>query len=190
MQIKREIHRIRFLKNVKEDDLVINIDECNVSQDTHSHKSWILKGKRISLEFEFYTHNFNYFLNLKWWLEFLLYSLELNQLSKVYRILIKFKEIYSKKWRINKRIVIILLDNASFYTAKQTIEFLKKNFSDSVFITQYSPQNAPVENFFSILKSKLCTQAKGLSVNFPSSKWIKRVEEWLNKIKVKEILNI
>ena len=38
---------------------------------------------------------------------------------------------------------------------------MQKKFAAIFFLPQYSPQYAPVENFFSVMKSNLCSKFKG-----------------------------
>ena len=45
LELKRSIYKVRYLKAIKNNDLVINIDECTLPQDTYCRKSWSSKGK-------------------------------------------------------------------------------------------------------------------------------------------------
>ena len=58
------------------------------------------------------------------------------------------------------------------------------------FPLQYSPQYAPIENFFSLLKHKLCTNLKGKFVGLSSDLATKGIEKWLKDIKSSEILGM
>ena len=49
LELKRLIYRVRYPKAIGTNDLMINIDECTLSQDTYCRKSWSSKGKRAEL---------------------------------------------------------------------------------------------------------------------------------------------
>ena len=61
LELKRAIHRIRFLKTVNVEDIVINIHEWIVSRDTHPHISWNLKGERGELKSIYFTTSISLF---------------------------------------------------------------------------------------------------------------------------------
>ena len=49
LELKRAIYRIQFLKMIRSNDLLINIDECIVNRETLPQKSWSDKGQRAEL---------------------------------------------------------------------------------------------------------------------------------------------
>ena len=40
LELKRSLYRVRYLKGIRTNNLVINIDECTASWDIYCRKSW------------------------------------------------------------------------------------------------------------------------------------------------------
>ena len=100
------------------------------------------------------------------------------------------KKFINSKWKIQNRRLILLLDNASSHSAKQTIKFIMENFHGVFFLPQYSPNMRRLRFFFSLLKHKLCTNLKGKFVGLSSDLATKGIEKWLKNIKSSEILGM
>ena len=74
----------------------------------------------------------------------------------------------------------ILLDNASIHLSGFTKRITKKLVARMMFLPQYSPQLAPVELVFGILKRKISTQRKQKSISFGSVDGRKEISFALN----------
>ena len=154
-------------------------------------KFWSLKGERAELKSITFTTSISIIsgISTDGWSFSHLQSNSINS-ARFIQFLVDLKKFIKIKWKIRNRRIVILLDNASFHSAKTTIEFLVRNFQVVFFLPQYSLQYASVENFFSLLKSKLYSNARGRSVSLKTSSGIKLVEEWIKEIGAKEILGM
>ena len=63
---------------------------------------------------------------------------------------------------------------------------MQNKFGAIFFLPQYSPQYAPVENFFSVLKSNLCSKLKGKYQESHSEATLKTIKG----IESQQILNM
>ena len=89
-------------------------------------------------------------------------SFKVNQLSKVYRVFIRFKEIYFNKVKNQEEKSYYLIGQCKLSYSRVNYWIFEEKLSGNVFPSPIFPQYVQVENFFSILKSKLCTQTKRL----------------------------
>ena len=77
--------------------------------------------------------------------------------------------------------IMLILDNAPIHQANVVLEFINTSKLRWVFLPQYSPELAPVETAFAILKQKAWMNAnQGISLDSEEGKHL--VEEWLQKI--------
>ena len=176
------------MKNIEEDDLILNADEWIINRGTPSLKSWSFRGERAeikSISFEksasiisvifstgwHFSHIHSQTINSNSFIDFL------NDLEKFIRI---------NQLNKNKR-MILLLDNSTSHTAKVVIKAIKSLFRIAFFLPQYSPQYAPVENFFSSFKSKLVRNLQTKTNDLHTKFTQEEIEKALKKIGSKEI---
>ena len=50
LELKRAIYRINLLRTIDSTDLLINMDECAISRNTHPKYSWSLKWRRAEMK--------------------------------------------------------------------------------------------------------------------------------------------
>ena len=63
---------------------------------------------------------------------------------------------------------LVILDNASIHHAKVVKDYMKKEGLNVAYIPQYSPEMAPVEHYFSILKQTVINKARGKNIDWRS----------------------
>ena len=103
--------------------------------------------------------------------------------SNFKEFLVDLKNYIQAKWYIKGRRIVIILDNASSHKANRSEKFMKANFGSIFFLPKYTPQYAPVKNFFSVLKSNLWSKLKGKYQSSQSSSTMKQyVNRWLKFI--------
>ena len=176
------------MKNIEEDDLILNADEWIINRGTLPLKSWSFRGERAeikSISFEksasiisvisstgcHFSHIHSQTINSNSFIDFL------NDLEKFIRI---------NQLNKNKR-MILLLDNSTSHTVKVVIKAIKSLFKIAFFLPQYSPQYAPVENFFSSFKSKLVRNLQTKTYDLHTKFAQEEIEKALKKIGSKEI---
>ena len=171
LELKRAIYLIQFLKMIRSNDLLINIDECIVNRETLPQKSWSDKGQRAELRSIEFTKSASIITAISsdgWHFSCMNFnSINSNIFELFVTDLRKFIRI-NDIW--NERRIIWLLYNGSTHAAAKVLIVLKKSFNVVFFLPQYSPQYAPVENFFSSFKSKLWRRCKGKTYNLHSIK--------------------
>ena len=84
-----------------------------------------------------------------------------------------------------KEKIIVVLDNASYHSWKQTVEFLQANKIKTHFLPPYSPTLAPVEILFKYLKSNIRKQSSSNFINFESSSGIQAIKQACSQISKK-----
>lgn len=145
-----------FVENVTSNDLLINIDECSVSRHTRERMSWSAKG---------YDQEFNALcfrgsvsvitaVSSDGWHFSHVHSSSIGgaKFSGFIKDLAKFLR---SSYRTPNRRIIVFLDNSSVHKARTVTAALKALCDFVCFLPTYTPQYAPVENFFSVFKSSL-----------------------------------
>ena len=77
---------------------------------------------------------------------------------------------------------IALVDNASYHKTKESRLKLTEIFDHVFFIPPYTPQYAPIELFFNIVKMKLKKHIKDAAINLNSSVGEKKIKEIISLI--------
>ena len=155
-EIKRAINRINLLQIIEATDLVINIDEWTISRNTHQKYSWSLKRKKAEMRSIIFDKSVSLIsgISSEGWSFTHLHKSTIDS-SKFKEFLVDLKKFILTKWKIKGRRAVIILDNASSHKAKIWVMYMNENFDAVLFLPQYTPQYAPVENFFSVLKKQL-----------------------------------
>ena len=137
---------INQFKNIKNDSLIVSIDESGFDKRPKQVYGYNLKGKRLFMNYKNYSVD--------------KYSLLLaisNNGKKEFIIEKKYinNEIFGKF--INSlnfpENTYFLLDNASIHKTKKVLEIFKNKKYIPLFIPPYSPEFNPVELIFGIIKS-------------------------------------
>ena len=164
------------------------MDEWTINRDTLPLKSWSKRGERTELKsiyFEKSASIISVISSTGWHFSHIhLDAINSEKFIQFMNDLKKFVRI--KKLNKNRR-MILLLDNSTSHTANAVIKALEGRFRIVLFLPQYSPQYAPVENFFSSFKSKLTQNLQAKTYNLHTSFTHEIIEKSLKKIGIKEI---
>ena len=125
----------------------------------------VLKEKGMSLKVSFLHPQFQLFLNLKWWLEFLFTSFKINLFSKVYSILIRFKEIYSYKMKNQEMNSYYLIGLCKLSCIKVNYWILMKNFQGVFSFPNIHHNILQLKTFFHYRKAS-CTYIQKIISKF------------------------
>ena len=93
------------------------------------------------------------------------------------------------KYRCTSKRTIIMLDNAATHRTKNVINIMKENFDLVYYLPPYSPQYAPVEHFFSLLKNTISKSCKQKWINLNSEKGRSEISSALQSIVSSFIIN-
>ena len=160
---------IKMSKVIDSFDVLINIDESSFTRLTKKDFSWIPKGKKQIVKSISFRNS--------WSLVTAIFSTGSAIAAKsvgavnselfihFLNLLAKFIEDGEKTKLQN---CLVILDNASIHRSKITIDKIKSIGFSVAFIPQYSPEMAPIEHYFSKLKSTVINRARGQSIDWRS----------------------
>ena len=156
LEIKRAIYRINLLQTIEATDLVISIDEWKISRNTHQKYYWSLKRKKAEIRSIIFDKPVSLISGISsdGWSFTHLHKSTINS-SKFKEFLADLKKFILTKWKIKGIRVVIILDNPSSHKAKIWVMYMNENFEVVLFLPPYTPQYAPVDNFFICFKEQL-----------------------------------
>ena len=162
----RKIFSIKFSKNVNEDTLIINVDESTLSRSCKSFYSWSKKGQSTEFKNIIFQGSLSMILAV---------SFDENWLMGIKRNTINSNSFVQfianlEKWvNDNNRFgyidILITLDNCRWHFSKLSLIALSKIKMRVMFLCPYSPDFAPVEQWFSFIKQKLILNNKTKYIN-------------------------
>ena len=129
LEIKKALFSINLLKTIGSTDLLINIDECTINRDTRPMYSWSQKNKLVELKGNIFNKSISIIAGISsegWSFSHLLKTTITS--LKFWEYLIDLDKFIDSKWRIKNRRVIVIIDNSSSHTAKQSIETMQNKF--------------------------------------------------------------
>ena len=185
----RKLFISRVSRLLEGSPILISIDESSFGHTIHKAYGWAPIGKRREVQdFSFsgsskmiaaIMSDGNYFwrisnsnTNTAIFVEFL----------SDFRKALALNESYSQK-----RLVAII-DNASYHRSSTSFQMLSRTFSNVIFLPQYSPQFAPIELFFLILKSKMRSLELRTSVNLSKEQGREVIQELVRNLEPYQII--
>ena len=100
------------------------------------------------------------------------------------------KEFVKTKMRLPIGKVLLILDNASIHKSKS----MKKQYINEgfrvIFLPAYAPELAPIEKYFSIIKSRMLKEASGVQLSWSSDDTIERLSKVIAKTTREEIISL
>ena len=171
---------IQILPNI---DIIVNIDEACFSHYLMKNRSWIRKGyegivtnKRFSGSVSLIScitsigWSFNATvagtINHKLFIEYLTYLMN----------------FLTNKNAAKRNNILIILDNASSHKTGSVKEFIEKWGAHTAFIPTYSPELAPVEKYFGLLKDIIRRDKTYATLNWKSKQGIQIIADSIKKI--------
>ena len=155
----RILFAIKFAKFINKNTLILNLDESSINRSIKNDYSWSLKG--ISKEAKNAP-----FVGSAWIISCILsngnwISLITNNTVNSIKFVVFLENL--KQWlrnnnNFNYSDVLLLLDNWSIHKSRESIKKLKKINAKILYLPPYSPNFAPVEEFFGIMKMKIKKQ--------------------------------
>ena len=165
----RSLFAVKLSKEITFNSLLINIDESSINRFVKSNYSWGYKGKPVEWRNASFTESISWVLAIcsnGSWLWFLSnQTIDGKTFVWFTKILDNWLKLY-ENFGYNE--VIIILDNWSIHKGKLTQGLLKKLSYKVFYIPAYSPEFAPVEMSFSLLKRTLSesNKNKGIKLSF------------------------
>ena len=190
-----KVHAIRFSQEISLNTLIINIDESSINRHIKCNFSWSLKG----ISKEAINSPFSGFISLImaiWsngaWMAYMTnQSIDGNKFSTFLSNLSKWIK-NSKNFGYDN--VIIILDNSSVHKTKEVKSRFSKMKAKVLYLAPYSPQFAPIEMYFGLLKRYLWriseNKNKRISIKESTSIIIKAMKEIKADVIVKMFNNL
>ena len=152
----RQLFAIEFSKLVEKSSLVINIDETSINRHIKSNYSWSKKGRTNEAKNSSFIGSINVVMAI--WSNGNWFSLLMNNTSDSDNFSMFIKQL--NRWLVannyfDHRHIIITMDNWSIHKCKKIKEILRQMRVDIIYLPAYTPQFAPIEMCFSMLKNKL-----------------------------------
>ena len=95
--------------------------------------------------------------------------------------------VFDLKMKLNETIIIIM-DNSSIHKSKKTLDFIRKRKAFYSFLPAYSPEVAPIELLFNVIKRRLTKNKRYNIINLSGEDVMNKIREILASVSRAEIL--
>ena len=184
----RTLHAIEFTSIWEDGTLFINIDEVLFSNKTKQEYSWIPKGRWGKIGNVLFSGSKSLITAITskgdWFSIFLLW----NNNSDVFISFMK-KLLLWIKYDLNHDLkkTLIILDNLKVHRLKTTLNFLSQWEASFSFIPAYTPEIAPIELVFNILKKRFVKQNSSSGLKLYKKEAFREIREAFSSIDREEI---
>ena len=182
---------VKLVKAMNDFSILINIDETLFSRTTRPIYSWLERGKEWSIGNIWCTNSTSLITSIT--STGSIYASSISDSAKGSTIFDYFqglKEFIQDKLKIDIRRWLILFDNAPTHRSKVVKEFIKEESLSVVFIPAYSPELAPIEKYFALLKRIVTRKAWKDEVNWKKEESMVIIKRATQSIPCKIISNI
>ena len=187
----RQLFAVKFWQEVSSDTLIINIDVTSINRHIKWNYLWSLKGQAKECTNSPFSGSMSIVMSIcsnGAWMSYLT-----NQTfdGQKFTIFLNHLDIWIQR---NKLLgfndAVIILDNSSVHKVKGVKLKLSKLRMKVIFLAPYSPQLAPIEMYFGILKRRLYqnTQYKSHNINIKEN--IPIILKALKEIKSEVIIKL
>ena len=184
----RMLHSLELINIWEEDTLFININEVLFSNKTKQEYSWVPKGKWGKIGNILFSGSKSLIVaitsNGDWFATYLLW----NNNSDVFIEFMKKLILWIKlDLHYDLKKTIIILENLRVHKSKTTLKSLWKWEVSFSFIPAYTPEIAPIELVFNILKKRLIKQNSLNWLKLDKREAFREIREAFSSIDKKEI---
>ena len=158
-----------FVDMLRNDTLIVNVDEATISRSLKIEYSWSIKGKSTEFKNAPFSGSVKVIMAILsngFWFAMLTQS---NIDSEVF---IEFLDLINQWIRRNCLFgyskIIMTLDNCPCHQSKKTKKFMEKLGYKILFLPPYSPQLSPIEGVFGVLKHRLKMKYRFSAINLSS----------------------
>ena len=161
---------------------IVNIDESSLSRLTKTDYTWGIKGVPVVTKNVRFIGSLNIITAIS--TSGYSYSTILTETTNS-KIFIQFLKQLVNNLKLNEKVketeILIVMDNSQVHQSKIVIEHLQLWGVKYLFLPSYSPELAPVELFFGILKQRIL-RTKTKTLNLQKESGIKEIARELEKI--------
>ena len=180
IKLKKIIFWVEYANMINNRIVLVNIDETLFSNSTKRNYSWAKRGQPTFRENIWFSGSVSIIVSITSEGNVHYSSLQENNNSDNFidylKNLMKWIDVDLKLWR---KKVILLMDNSPIHTSKIWRDFLNSLGWVILFLPPYSPEYAPVELFFNVIKTRFVSKWNGLFVKL---KMEESIEELRNCI--------
>ena len=185
----RILYSIRLAKQLKEQILLINIDEVSFAPEVLNSRSWLKKGINWELFSLKYSGSVSMILAVTSDGDYLAAILKSRWNSEAFIEFLKMINWWIDAYSINgDRRALVLLDNCSIHRSNKTIEYMKSTKLWYMFLPHYTPSLAPVELVFANLKRRISSIDTNHITNWRSKEGKDILKKCLIEIEPQEII--
>ena len=157
----RNLFSIKFAKIVTEKTLIINIDESSINRNVKSVYSWGVKGLPIESQNSVFAGSVSLIMaicsNGAWISKVINETIDSENFIWFIKVMISWLQSHNY---FEHSQIILLLDNCAIHKSNQVAALFQKVNFIILYIPAYSPDFAPIEMCFSLIKRKLYEEWK------------------------------
>ena len=148
VRLLRQLFCVRIAKHIPDVQMLINIDETTITADTRSNYSWLKTEKSWPINNTKMKNSINFITAIT------TDGLAINMLkytttdAEIFKVFLDYMLKYLKQEEIELKDIGIILDNCSIHRANTVREYCRRMNIRMYYLPQYSPELAPVENYF------------------------------------------
>ena len=180
----RRYFALKFAQIVNKKHLIINIDESWFNRNLKNNYSWVLKGQTNEAKSIQFSGSWNIVMTI--WSNGATFTLLSNEATDSVKFWLFLENLNS--WINNNRSfgfseTLLIMDNWSIHKSKSTKAKLWKINANVLYLPAYSPDFAPIEMCFSILKRKFKAEWNNQHIKLNSKQSYHKIVDALQKIK-------
>ena len=187
----RNLFAIKFSKIISKETLLINIDESSINRNIKSNYSWGFKGSPIEAQNAAIEGSVSMIMGIcsnGSWINLIVNkTINSNYFEWFLKIMWNWLNTHDNFWYSQ---VMVLLDNWAIHKSKISQTWFKKMGYTIIFIPAYSPDFAPVEMWFSLIKRKLAEIGKEANSKISVKNNYAKIFDSLLPIKSKTVRNM
>ena len=165
------IYSWRIFRGLRQQELIINIDESSYSRTIKRNYSWLPIGYLSPILNTRWTGRVSIIFSLFNTGDWLWMSVGGTTKSKEYCLFLMILDSYTKMWVCKQRTPIkLMVDNASIHVSKESKRIWNYLNFEIHALPPYSPNLSPVEMIFGISKRKIAFVPSSTKINFSSSR--------------------
>ena len=174
---------IKIAQTIQHIKVMANIDEACFSRTLLKKRSWLRKG------FEDIVTNIKHSgsMSLISWIKnsgcsfnaAVSGTIDSHIFLEYLKALLNYLEAQHSTWSSH---ILLILDNASFHRAKIVRDYIESRGTNVAFIPAYSPEFAPVEKYFGVIKDLVRRNKSHSFLNWKTKEGINRIADWIIKI--------
>ena len=187
----RKLFAIKFAQEITTKSLIINIDESCINKSIKTSYSWGIKGAAIECKNAPFLGSISWIMGIcsnGAWVSFLIKE-TINSRNFVWFLKI-MKDWLNSHDNFGYDDVVILLDNASIHKSKEAKIMIERLWCKVIYLPAYSPEFAPIEMAFSLLKRDLSKSWQNERVNLNEKECLIKIRNSLRKIKSQTVKNL